>query len=292
MNKKIQILQVWLFDGIKWVIKNNNTKTESVSAIPLNRWNIKDSFGNIIINRTELLKDGEVIAENVNNYILCKDDDNRGKVVDYQNGEYVIINKLLPLDDNLDPVSNDNRLFRLIDINDYQNGYSKDDVYVIEAHRLVQESFIISNMPSCSYDMFKEYKKWVNTTNHSEEVEIIKIVANRLYIKTCIGDGYINVIDFEDKYTPIDMIDDKSTDKRKHSHYYKDVRHLDYIDIYRFCDLFLENDPSGALHHAIKKLAAAGRRGAGKDEVKDLKEAVDTINRKIEMLEEDKLKAK
>ena len=85
---------------------------------------------------------------------------------------------------------------------------------------------------------------------------------------------------------------DKDTDERKHSHYYKDVRHLDYIDIYRFCDLFIENDPSGALHHAIKKLAACGRRGAGKDELKDLKEAADTINRKIEMLEEDMLKNK
>lgn len=89
-----------------------------------------------------------------------------------------------------------------------------------------------------------------------------------------------------------DYLLSKDTDERKHNHYYKDVRHLDYIDIYRFCDLFIEDDPSGALHHAIKKLAACGRRGAGKDELKDLKEAADTINRKIEMLEEDKLKSK
>lgn len=152
MDKKIQMFQVWMFDNIKWVIKNNNTKTEYVSVIPIKKWN-KEGFNDVRLDRTQLLKDGEIISEHISDYLLQKD-----------------------------------------------------------------------------------------------------------------------------------------TDERKHSHYYKDVRHLDYIDIYRFCDLFLENDPSGALHHAIKKLAAAGRRGAGKDELKDLKEAADTINRKIEMLEEDMLK--
>lgn len=152
MDKKIQMFQVWMFDGIKWVIKNNNTKTEYVSVIPIKKWN-KEGFNDVRLDRTQLLKDGEIISDHISDYLLQKD-----------------------------------------------------------------------------------------------------------------------------------------TDERKHSHYYKDVRHLDYIDIYRFCDLFLENDPSGALHHAIKKLAAAGRRGAGKDELKDLKEAADTINRKIEMLEEDMLK--
>lgn len=154
MDKKIQMFQVWMFDNIKWVIKNNNTKTEYVSVIPIKKWN-KEGFNDVRLDRTQLLKDGEIISDHISDYLLQKD-----------------------------------------------------------------------------------------------------------------------------------------TDERKHSHYYKDVRHLDYIDIYRFCDLFLENDPSGALHHAIKKLAAAGRRGAGKDELKDLKEAADTINRKIEMLEEDMLKNK
>lgn len=161
MDKKIQIFQVWLYDNTKWVIKNNNTKTEYVSVIPLSKWNDKEGFNYLGIDRTELLRAGEIIYENVDNYLLY---------------------------------------------------------------------------------------------NYKDE--------------------------------------DKNTNKKKHSHYYKDVRHLDYIDIYRFCDLFIENDPSGALHHAIKKLAACGRRGAGKDELKDLKEAADTINRKIEMLEEDMLKNK
>lgn len=43
----------------------------------------------------------------------------------------------------------------------------------------------------------------------------------------------------------------------KHSHYHKDVSHYDTIDIYVICDLY----------------------------VKDLQEAIDTIQRKIEMLQ-------
>lgn len=66
-------------------------------------------------------------------------------------------------------------------------------------------------------------------------------------------------------------------------HYYRDVRHLDKIDIYRFCELY---DITGPLEHALKKIACAGQRGA-KDFYKDLNEAISSINRAIEMREED-----
>lgn len=69
----------------------------------------------------------------------------------------------------------------------------------------------------------------------------------------------------------------------KHSHYYKDVSHLEKMDIYRFCELF---NVTGPLEHALKKIACAGQRGT-KDQIKDLNEAIDSISRKLEMLEED-----
>lgn len=72
----------------------------------------------------------------------------------------------------------------------------------------------------------------------------------------------------------------------KHSHYYKDVSHLNEIDVYQVCQLFGIDDPSGALQHAIKKLLVAGGRGAGKSKIKDLSEAVDSINRLIVILSE------
>lgn len=74
----------------------------------------------------------------------------------------------------------------------------------------------------------------------------------------------------------------------KHSHYHKDVRHLESIDIYAVCEMFGVDDPSGATQHAIKKLLMAGKRGGGKDLQRDLQEAVDTIERRLSMLRADK----
>ena len=70
---------------------------------------------------------------------------------------------------------------------------------------------------------------------------------------------------------------------QKYNHYFRDVSHLSKIDIYRFCDLY---GVTGPLEHALKKIACAGQRGA-KDQIKDLNEAIDSIKRKLEMIEED-----
>lgn len=72
----------------------------------------------------------------------------------------------------------------------------------------------------------------------------------------------------------------------KHSHYKKDVSGLTMIDVYRVCDLFGVQDTSGATQHAIKKLLLPGQRG-GKSMRQDLQEAVDSLNRRIQMLDED-----
>ena len=71
----------------------------------------------------------------------------------------------------------------------------------------------------------------------------------------------------------------------KHKHYYKDVSNYEIIDVYRILDLFgLDN----AVGHAFKKLLCSGHRGA-KDQRQDIEEAIDTLQRKLEMLSEDAL---
>lgn len=71
---------------------------------------------------------------------------------------------------------------------------------------------------------------------------------------------------------------------RKHSHYFKPVpAGVTHIDVYRVLDLFGVTDQ--ALGHAIKKLLVAGGRG-GKDVRKDITEAVDTLQRRLEMWDE------
>jgi hypothetical protein len=72
---------------------------------------------------------------------------------------------------------------------------------------------------------------------------------------------------------------------QKHPHYHKDVRHLETVDVYRVLELFGVTSPT--LQHAIKKLLVSGRRGGGKDQVKDVQEAIDSLNRFLEMKEED-----
>lgn len=74
------------------------------------------------------------------------------------------------------------------------------------------------------------------------------------------------------------------TKKSKHNHYFKDVSHLETIDVYRVLDIFNVTDP--CLQHAVKKLLVAGGRGAGKDINRDVREAIDSLERWFEMQEE------
>jgi len=71
---------------------------------------------------------------------------------------------------------------------------------------------------------------------------------------------------------------------RKHNHYFKDVRHLDYIDVYRVCELF--GVTNSCLQHALKKLLVAGGRGH-KDIGRDVQDVIDSCVRWQEIQEED-----
>lgn len=70
---------------------------------------------------------------------------------------------------------------------------------------------------------------------------------------------------------------------KEFNHYYRKCPY-DYIDVYRVLELF--NITSPARQHAIKKLLVTGIRGGGKDEIKDLEEAIASLRRDIEMIQE------
>lgn len=91
------------------------------------------------------------------------------------------------------------------------------------------------------------------------------------------------VEEFKEYYEPKEQGRKEGSQKPKHSHYHKSVSQYDTIDIYVICDLYVK-DNSGCIQHAVKKLLCCGERGV-KDNVKDLQEAIDTIQRKIEMLQ-------
>lgn len=70
---------------------------------------------------------------------------------------------------------------------------------------------------------------------------------------------------------------------KEYNHYYKKVPY-EYVDVYRVLELFNVTDP--AIQHALKKLLVAGGRGH-KNLEKDVKEAIVSLNRWIEMREEE-----
>ena len=72
----------------------------------------------------------------------------------------------------------------------------------------------------------------------------------------------------------------------KYPHYFKSVSHLETVDVYRVLSFFKVNDP--CIQHDIKKLLCAGDRG-DKSMIKDITEARDSLNRHLEMLQEDGL---
>ena len=66
----------------------------------------------------------------------------------------------------------------------------------------------------------------------------------------------------------------------QYPHYYKPTKGQEFVDVYAILSMW--NVTDHAIAHAIKKLLAAGQRGA-KDKLKDKKEAIVSIQRSIEM---------
>jgi len=69
-----------------------------------------------------------------------------------------------------------------------------------------------------------------------------------------------------------------------HEHYFRDVTHLERLDVYRVLDLFGVECP--VAQHVIKKAMAAGKRGH-KSLRKDWQDIADSANRRLRMLDED-----
>lgn len=77
---------------------------------------------------------------------------------------------------------------------------------------------------------------------------------------------------------------------KKHNHYFADVSDLDSIDFYEVCERFGINDPSGCTQHAAKKIIFAGKRGI-KDQMQDVNEAINSLERLKEILKKRELNA-
>lgn len=84
------------------------------------------------------------------------------------------------------------------------------------------------------------------------------------------------------KPSTVPTVNEKSI-KDIYSEYFKDVSGISYMDVYLVCKVFVVEDSSGALQHAIKKLLLSGVRTGNKSKYKDIREARDTLNRWLEI---------
>jgi len=85
--------------------------------------------------------------------------------------------------------------------------------------------------------------------------------------------------------TEMGINDKPQTMADRYPAYYKDVRHLDSVDVYRVHRLFDVTD--NEIHHASKKLLLCGVRTGGKPARKEVEEARDTLNRWLEIQAEE-----
>lgn len=69
-----------------------------------------------------------------------------------------------------------------------------------------------------------------------------------------------------------------------HPHYFKSVRGLEYIDVYRLLELYEVTCP--VAQHIVKKALAAGKRGS-KNQSRDMQDIADSAARWFDMRTED-----
>lgn len=65
--------------------------------------------------------------------------------------------------------------------------------------------------------------------------------------------------------------------------YWRDVSQHTMIDIHGICHVFNVNDPSGNLQQVIKKVLLGGNRNGGKASRQDIQEAINNLNRYLEL---------
>jgi hypothetical protein len=135
----------------------------------------------------------------------------------------------------------------------------------------------------------KAKSEWVHRfANINQTFEVISSSSTQVIYRNVDGYGQQTMLrhDFLETFRPKSVVDDTFNDdtpaQRKHAHYFKDISDFNEMDTYLFCRVWKVKDDSGALHHALKKLMDAGKRG-NKDKIKDVTEARDTLNRYLEI---------
>ena len=101
------------------------------------------------------------------------------------------------------------------------------------------------------------------------------------FCEECLAFVSTKAVTVEEEEVP--QTQETSSMAQKYPNYYKPVGNLTEVDVYAVHKLFNVQDPSGALHHASKKLLLSGVRTGGKTPYKDIQEARDTLTRWLQL---------
>lgn len=208
----------------------------------------------------------------------------------YQHGFTLAKEKITELDDDeLESIIDD--AFQ----EGYAQAYSELHAPTTERERQLQEKAWDEGYVSAIEDYLTQGGEFISNKGCYEfryeagAEQFIKENMDNIKSYTRVGDVVsIELYDIDCEHTPnkktqevMQEVLDKNN--RKHSHYFKDVRHLDYVDVYQVNKLFPVKDDTDCILHARKKLLVCGGRGGGKDMLKDVTEAYDTLKRYLEI---------
>lgn len=185
-------------------------------------------------------------------------------------------------------ITSDNGYFFFLDGDSFSKwAYSSNDISYLKEHVKPIEK----PMKEYINRTTGEYRKTADTVTGEQWVEVPEKWMNFAY-KLPEGDIRYsdNIVSTIEQYviwqrsevepTPNDKHAEIEQVRQKHSHYFKDVSHLNQIDVYDVLKLFNVTDP--CLQHIIKKALCAGHRGH-KDLTTDLQNIVDTAVRAVEL---------
>ena len=131
-----------------------------------------------------------------------------------------------------------------------------------------------------SYSASLHYDCEITNLGYSMTAGALEVILSDLFAKG--GQGIGRDVETPERGLNLSQSDDNSAQYNK---YFKNVGHLELIDVYRTLELFGVTDH--ALGHAAKKILLCGVRTGGKKAEQEITEARDTLNRWLEMRAED-----
>ena len=131
-----------------------------------------------------------------------------------------------------------------------------------------------------SYSASLHYDCEITNLGYSMATSSLDVILSDLFSKG--GQGMGRDVETPKNELKLSESDDNSAQYNK---YFKNVGHLELIDVYRTLELFGVTDH--ALGHAAKKILLCGVRTGGKKAEQEITEARDTLNRWLEMRAED-----